>query len=94
MRVLYSVHVAHVHQAVMLHRRYADNWITEVYSGYKPALMVKRDDYPVDHKLAPQRYLPVKTPGFFKMYQQQMDIGKAAIKAFTQRQFNATPAAA
>lgn len=70
--------------------RYADDWITQVYSGFKkPPLMVKRTDVTVVHTLAPQRYATALPANVSALLQHEVAKGKAAVRMYALEYYNA-----
>lgn len=72
--------------------RYADDWITKVYSGYShPPLMVKRADLPVVHTLSPTRYNVSVPANIQTILLREVAKGKQAIKAFALKHYRVSP---
>lgn len=61
---------------------FADDWITRVYDGFNPPLMVRHKDVQVIHKIAPQRYSVPQPNEYQQLLQLEIDKGKAAIKKY------------
>lgn len=69
---------------------YGDAWMTSVYTGFTPNLMVKRQDVQVKHLVLPQRYDASQPPGIQETMKRELAAGKAVLQRFVTEQYRAT----